>query len=130
MFLRTLTILGILLLLHGCDPAPDTNSTFGLSDTQASTMATALFNNLQTLSADHVLVGHQDALAYGMGWKGEAFRTDINDVLDDHPAIFGWDLGHIGDANNIDDVPFEDMCKWAIAVYEKGGVFAMYLNLQ
>ncbi len=85
-------------------------------------MATALFSNLQELSGNHVLVGHQDALAYGMGWKGEDFRTDINDVLGDHPAVFGWDLGHMGDEENIDGVPFEDMKRWAIAVYEKGGV--------
>ena len=122
MFLRTLTILGLLTMLHGCNPTQETGSEFKLSDPQASSIASALFNNLQKLSADHVLVGHQDALAYGMGWKGEEFRTDINDVLGDHPAVFGWDLGHIGDANNIDDVPFEDMAKWAIAVYEKGGV--------
>ena len=88
----------------------------------ATPMASALYSNLLDLSAGHVLVGHQDALAYGMGWKGEDFRTDINDVLGDHPAVFGWDLGHMGDKDNIDGVPFEDMRKWAIAVYEKGGV--------
>jgi mannan endo-1,4-beta-mannosidase len=88
MFLRTLTILGILIMVQACKPNPEISSKEKLSDPKASNMATALFNNLQTLSANHVLVGHQDALAYGMGWKGEAFRTDINDVLDDHPAVF------------------------------------------
>ncbi len=122
MFLRFLSMLGILLMLNGCGPAKDADSAFGLSDPQASSLATALFYNLQILSTEHVLVGHQDALAYGMGWKGEEFRTDINDVLGDHPAVFGWDLGHMGDAENIDEVPFDDMRKWAIAVYEKGGV--------
>ncbi|MEA3462114.1 MAG: glycosyl hydrolase [Bacteroidota bacterium] len=122
MILRTLAVLGILMAIHGCMPAPDAADTPGLSDPKASPMATAFFSNLQLLSADHVLVGHQDALAYGMGWKGEAFRTDINDVLGDHPAVFGWDLGHMGDEQNIDGVPFEDMRDWAIAVYEKGGV--------
>ena len=56
-----------------------------------------------------------DTLAYGMGWKGEEFRTDINDVLGDHPTVFGWDLGHLGDEENIDGVPFEDMKLWAIS---------------
>jgi len=122
MFIRCLTSLGVLILLHGCQPISEKNTSFKLSDPQASTMATALFSNLQLLSRDHVLLGHQDALAYGMGWKGEEFRTDINDVLGDHPAVFGWDLGHMGEKQNIDDVPFEDMQKWAIAAYEKGGV--------
>jgi len=122
MILRTLAVLGILIMIHGCAPGPDTSATPSLSDPKASAMATRLFSKLQEISADHVLVGHQDALAYGMGWKGEVFRTDINDVLGDHPAMFGWDLGHMGDELNIDDVPFEDMKSWAIAVYEKGGV--------
>ena len=93
-----------------------------LSDLKATPMAVALYRNLNTLSANHVLVGHQDALAYGMGWKGEEFRSDINDVLGDHPAVFGWDLGHLGDAENIDGVPFEDMKQWTIAAFEKGGI--------
>jgi len=122
MILRSLALLGTLMLLQACKPNPETGISFALSDPEASSMTTALFSRLQNISDDHVLVGHQDALAYGMGWKGESFRTDINDVLGDHPAVFGWDLGHMGDAENIDGVPFEDMTKWAIAVYQKGGV--------
>ena len=122
MFLHSLGMLCILIFVQACSPNPETSTKANLSDPMASSMATALFNNLQLISGKHVLVGHQDALAYGMGWKGEEFRTDINDVLGDHPAVFGWDLGHMGDSKNIDDVPFEDMRKWAIAVYEKGGV--------
>ena len=104
------------------DKAGSKESQFKLSDQKATPMAVALFSHLGELSAEHVLVGHQDALAYGMGWKGEEFRTDINDVLGDHPAVFGWDLGHLGDSENIDGVPFEDMRKWVIAAYEKGGI--------
>ncbi|MCK5464638.1 MAG: hypothetical protein KAI95_16530, partial [Bacteroidales bacterium] len=65
---------------------------------------------------------HQDALAYGMGWKGEQFRADINDVCGDFPAVFGWDLGHIGEPENIDGVPFEKMKQWMIEVYKRGGI--------
>ena len=122
MTLRTLGILGFLIMIFGCKPGPEKTYPISLSDPDASQMAKVLFNNLYELSTDHVLLGHQDALAYGMGWKGEEFRTDINDVLGDHPAVFGWDLGHMGDEQNIDGVPFKDMQKWAIAVYEKGGV--------
>jgi mannan endo-1,4-beta-mannosidase len=93
-----------------------------LSDQEATPMASALYSNLGKLAPTRVLVGHQDALAYGMGWKGDAFRTDINDAYGDHPAVFGWDLGHMGDAENIDGVPFDRMVTWAIAAYEKGGI--------
>ncbi len=95
---------------------------FELSDPSSTPMARALYRNLQALSEEHVLLGHQDALAYGMGWKGEEFRTDIHDVCGDHPALFGWDLGHMGDAENIDGVPFGDMIRWAIQVFERGGI--------
>jgi len=122
MTLRTLGILGFLIMIFGCKPGPEKTYPTSLSDPDASQMAKVLFNKLYDLSKEHVLLGHQDALAYGMGWKGEEFRTDINDVLGDHPAVFGWDLGHMGDEQNIDGVPFKDMQKWAIAVYEKGGV--------
>ena len=119
------------MLFYSCvnQTAPDNNlisatkdPAITLSDPKATPMSKTLFGNLQALSADHVLLAHQDALAYGIGWKGDEFRTDINDVCGDHPAIFGWDLGHIGDDKNIDDVPFEDMKKWAIAAFEKGGI--------
>lgn len=119
----TLGILSMLILAFGCArEQQDKNQSMSLSDPEASPMAGVLFSKLQELSANHVLLGHQDALAYGMGWKGEEFRTDIHDVLGDHPAIFGWDLGHMGDSLNIDGVPFEDMKQWAIRVYEKGGI--------
>lgn len=93
-----------------------------LSDQEATPLSSRLFSNLQKLSGSHVLLAHQDALAYGIGWKGDAFRTDINDVSGDHPAVFGWDLGHLGDEENIDGVPFADMQKWAKAAFEKGGI--------
>jgi mannan endo-1,4-beta-mannosidase len=109
--------------LSACNPGTGKKDAHPvLSDQKATPMAMALFHNLHQLSADHVLLGHQDALAYGMGWKGEEFRTDINDALGDHPAVFGWDLGHLGDEENIDEVAFEDMKLWAIAAHEKGGI--------
>ncbi len=89
---------------------------------RATPMARALFSNLHALSGEYVLLAHQDALAYGMGWKGEPFRTDIHDVLGDHPAVFGWDLGHIDSLENIDGVPFSGMKRWAVAAYERGGI--------
>ena len=93
-----------------------------LSDNLPDPLAGILFRNLSRLSDDFILVGHQDALAYGMGWKGDEFRSDINDVCGDFPAVFGWDLGHIGEPENIDDVPFEKMKQWMIEVYKRGGI--------
>lgn len=93
-----------------------------LSDKLASPEAAILYNRLDSLSKRGVMIGHQDDLAYGIGWRGDIFRSDINDVCGDFPAVFGWDLGHIGDSLNIDGVPFSQMKQWAIAVNEKGGI--------
>lgn len=102
--------------------APGDEPAYTLSDPRADPLAGILFRNLSRLSDDFILVGHQDALAYGMGWKGEDFRTDINDVCGDFPAVFGWDLGHIGDPENIDGVHFEKMKQWMIKVYNRDGI--------
>ena len=135
MILRTsLCCCAILFLVRCGQPsgsAGDSTKTTGekhasaaveLSDPGATSLAGTLFRNMAELSADHVLLAHQDALAYGMGWKGEPFRTDIHDVTGDHPAVFGWDLGHIDSLENIDGVPFADIKKWAMAAYEQGGL--------
>jgi len=101
-----------------------------LSDAEATPLASALYSNLLKLAGTHVLLGHQDALAYGIGWAGDTFRTDINDACGDHPAIFGWDLSHIGEPLNIDGVPFNKMTTWAIAAFEKGGIntYSWHMN--
>jgi len=131
MLLRIILICFLCGILSACQTGKGNSSNHSiptvplppsLSDPEASPMAVSLFRHLYELSGEHVLLGHQDALAYGMGWKGEAFRTDINDVLGDHPAVFGWDLGHLGDAENIDGVPFADMKEWAVAAHGKGGI--------
>lgn len=105
------------------DKSNSENSTqFKLSDPSACDQAILLYNNMVKLANQKILVGHQDALAYGIGWKDDDFRSDINDVCGDYPAIFGWDLGHIGDSTNIDDVSFEKMKLWALKAYAKGGI--------
>ncbi len=114
MTIRIVSTFCLCILLSACQPT--------LSDRKATPLAEALYSQLKELSEKHVLLGHQDALAYGMGWKGEEFRSDINDVLGDHPAVFGWDLGHLGDSKNIDEVPFTDMQLWSRSAHEKGGI--------
>ena len=54
----------------GQAPAGD-DSVNDLSDSLADPLAVFLYQNLSRLSDDFILVGHQDALAYGMGWEGE-----------------------------------------------------------
>ena len=95
------------------------------SDPLATTETQALVRHLQTLAPQHILFGHQDTLAYGLGWRGDDFNSDVYRVCGKFPAVFGWDLGHIGDANNIDGVPFADVKRWIRKAYRRGGVITI-----
>lgn len=111
----------------GDGPSPDSVT---LVDSQATDRTRALYANLQGLD-DRVLFGHQDALAYGVDWIGEGTtsdRSDVKSVAGAHPAVYGWELGDLGqpDASvNLDSVPFDDMKRWIIEGYERGGVVTL-----
>jgi mannan endo-1,4-beta-mannosidase len=79
------------------------------------------------LAQQGILFAHQDTLAYGMGWKADAndFDSDVYRICGKFPAVFGWDIGHIGEDANIDGVPFENMKTWIARGYAAGGVNTM-----
>jgi mannan endo-1,4-beta-mannosidase len=83
-----------------------------------------LYFNLAKLAPEYIMIGQQDALSYGINWKKGNFRSDMNDVTGSHPAVFGWDLGGIelGSKYNLDSVPFDEMRKNILWVYEQGGI--------
>jgi len=95
-----------------------------LTDPQATAETKALYRNLAKVAQEGILFGHQDTLAYGVGWKATAadFESDVHRVCGKFPAVFGWDLGHIGTPANIDGVPFEAMKVWIAKGYAKGGI--------
>jgi mannan endo-1,4-beta-mannosidase len=66
--------------------------TIQLIDPKASKETKALAVNLQRLSADHILFGHQHATEYGHGWNGDANRSDVKSVSGSHPAVIGVDF--------------------------------------
>jgi mannan endo-1,4-beta-mannosidase len=102
----------------------DPNSTSQLTDTLATPETKALYRSLHKPAREGILFGHQDTLAYGVGWKSDAnsFDSDVYRLCGKFPAVFGWDIGHIGDETNIDGVPFENMKIWIARGYEKGGI--------
>lgn len=99
---------------------PDANVT--PVDSLATPETKALLLNLKRLSFHHIMFGQEDALAYGVGWTADTFRTDIHDVSGSFPAIYGWDISFLGRAYNIDSVDFGRMKRWMEMVYDKGGV--------
>jgi len=93
------------------------------SDRKASPATINLYRNLKKHLDKGVLFGHQDDLAYGVHWFGDKNRSNLNDLVGEYPAVYGWELGHIElDAKyNLDSVTFENMHRYIIDGYKKEG---------
>jgi mannan endo-1,4-beta-mannosidase len=95
------------------------------TDAAATKRTRALFQNLHAMEGRRILFGHQDDLAYGVYWKGEQQRSDVQETCGAYPAVFGWDLGQKFDENrhyNIDSVKYEDMRRMVRQAYKMGSV--------
>jgi len=74
------------------------------------------------ISKNGVMFGHQDDLAYGIGWWDEPGRSDVKEVCGSYPALYGWEIGDIGQEVSLDSVSFENMKAWIREAYQRGGV--------
>ena len=100
-----------------------------LVDSLATPETVALYHTLARVSTDGVLFGHQDDLAYGIGWTDEPGRSDVHDVCGDYPAVYGWDLGDIHQPSNLDDVSFARMKEWIKEAHARGGIITISMHL-
>ncbi len=91
---------------------------------EAKSSATVLLEKLKAAKGEGLLFGHQDDLAYGIGWKYVDGESDTKRTAGDYPSLFGWELGGIelGHNVNLDSVPFNKMREYAIWVHQNGGV--------
>lgn len=101
------------------------------SDKKATKETIALYHNLKKLLNEGIMFGHQDDLAYGVGWKYEPGRSDIKDVTGDYPAVYGFELGRleIDQPVNLDSVPFDKMKSFIREAYDRGGVITLSWHL-
>jgi hypothetical protein len=100
-------------------------------DKGATQEAINLYRNLKKVLNRGFMFGHQDDLAYGVGWKYEPGRSDIKDATGEYPAVYGWELGHIemDKPVNLDSVPFDKMKQFIREGYERGGVITISWHL-
>lgn len=93
-------------------------------DKKATKETRMLYQRLKELSGKAILFGHQDDLAYGVGWKSVKGNSDVKLTTGSYPAVFGWDLGGIetGGKMTIDSVPFDQLRQHVIDAYKMGGV--------
>lgn len=118
------------VMLASCSLRPD--NTINPADQSATDETRLLLNRMYELRNNGIMFGHQDDLAYGIGWIAPEGKSDVYQVCGDYPAVFGWDLGHLetGSAYNLDSVPFSSMKAFAVQVNSKGGIntFSWHLN--
>ncbi|MCV9387009.1 glycoside hydrolase family 26 protein [Reichenbachiella ulvae] len=121
----------MVLLLSLCKPttasktAPIDNT---LIDSQATKETINLYNNLKKTAENHIMFGHQDDMAYGVGWKKIEGKSDVKDIVGSFPAVHGWDLGHRREGVNLDQIAIDDIRKWMVQIYERGGINTISLH--
>lgn len=101
------------------------------ADPKATKETIHLFQHLKKIYSTGFMMGHQDDLAYGVGWKYIPGKSDVKEVTGDYPAIYGWELGRIeiDKQVNIDSVPFDKMREFIREGYERGGVITISWHL-
>ncbi len=101
------------------------------TDRNATSATIKLYQNLKKTINRGILFGHQDDLAYGVGWFGDSGRSSVKDIIGDYPAVYGWDLGHIEQDSpyNLDSVSFDNMRRYIQDGYARGGVITISWHL-
>lgn len=89
-----------------------------------SSSDTSMLEQLKRIKGKGILFGHQDDLAYGIGWEYQEGESDVKRVSGDYPALFGWELGglELDRSHNLDSVPFVEMKNLAIKGHKMGGI--------
>jgi mannan endo-1,4-beta-mannosidase len=93
-----------------------------------------LLTLLHTLKKNYTIIGHQDDLAYGNGWRynnynPKGYVSDTYNSGGEFPGVFGWDIGQIENTLTnpkvnylINGVLIEDLKYWIKKVNASGGI--------
>jgi len=96
---------------------------FAQIDKNATKVTKNLYQNLKTISQNHILFGHQHALEYGHGWSNEPNRSDVKSVTGSHPAVVGIDFSDFSGRSKDQIEKAKDLLrKNVIDTYERGGI--------
>lgn len=97
------------------------------ADPNATRQTKNLYRNLLKALPEGIMFGHQDDLAYGMGWIDVPGKSTIKDAVGEYPAVYGWELGNIelGELHNLDSVSFDKMKDYICEGYARGGVITI-----
>lgn len=93
-----------------------------LVDKHATAQTQELFLLLRRLAETRLLFGHQDSTAYGVGWSSGREKSDVKEVTGSFPAVYGWDVGRLGGARNLDRVDFGRIKQLIKDAHTRGGI--------
>ncbi len=103
-----------------------------LVDKNATKRTQRLYKNMQKMAHDSsVMFGHQDDLAYGVGWRNINGKSDVHSTLGEYPSVFGWDLGHIevDSTRELDGILFTDLREYIKKAYKMGAISTLSWHL-
>ena len=113
----------MLLILLTVQISGATQQKMKLVDRKATKETKALYKNLNQLSQQHILFGHQHATEYGHGWTGEDSRSDVKSVTGSHPAVIGVDFGGLSGRPEVAiEKEKNKLLKIITDTYSRGGV--------
>lgn len=132
----SISLVIIFVFLSGCTLGRRSVESIPTVDENATNETKALFMNLWILAdTDQTLFGHQDDLAYGVGWSGVPGRSDVLEasvsdefeIAGSYPAVYGWDVSGIGlgGPTNVDGVAYDEIRDWIIEGYQRGSVITI-----
>lgn len=90
-----------------------------------------LLHKLKTVPEHGVMFGHHDDPLYGIGWEGDADRSDVKSVCGDYPAVMSFDIGHLelGKTASLDNIAFDKIRQEIIAQHKRGGISSISWHL-
>ena len=88
-----------------------------LANEHASFETQNMYFNLRQIARYNTLFGMQDATGYGVGWTGNNFRSDVEDVCGSLPAVCSWSVKSVASGQG-----FEDLAQRIGYIYSLGGI--------
>lgn len=94
------------------------------ADSKATTETRALYSKILLNMDRGIMLGQQNALAYGSDWFGDIGRSDVKSICGDHPALLGWDVGGVetGSNVNIDSLSFDAVRSYILEAHNMGAI--------
>ncbi|WP_051772480.1 glycosyl hydrolase [Saccharothrix sp. NRRL B-16314] len=96
--------------------------TVRISDPDATPETRSLYSYLREQQGKGVLFGHQQTTEFGVTWdevtETDGLKSDVKAGVGDHPALFGWDTGHLGHGSSPGDPAPEENFRATVKLIE------------